>query len=95
MADEVWNNFIFKPVQTEDYPRVLAHMREAFYRDEPLNAITGYSVSKPILQILKYEQNQYVSPHLSLSIFLSVQGGVLYDIIIPTNYTFGFYIYYD
>jgi hypothetical protein len=43
---EVWGNFVFKFVQPEDYPLVLEHMRESFYRDEPLNAITGYSEAK-------------------------------------------------
>jgi len=43
---EIFGNFIFKFIQPEDERLVLEHMRESFYRDEPLNAITGYSEGK-------------------------------------------------
>lgn len=41
-----WKIFKFKPAEPENYQDILNHMRTSFYRDEPLNQLTGYSEEK-------------------------------------------------
>lgn len=45
-AEREWKSFIFKAAEPENYQDILNHMRHSFYRDEPLNQLTGYSEEK-------------------------------------------------
>lgn len=48
MAEHVegtWKNFQFRMAQPSDYPQILVHMRNNFYRDEPLCRHSGYEDS--------------------------------------------------
>jgi len=45
MAEHVegeWKSFVFRMAQPSDYPSILAHLRQNFYRDEPLCRHIGY-----------------------------------------------------
>jgi hypothetical protein len=37
-----WNSFEIRLVREEDTPKLLAHLRTNFYRDEPLSNYLGY-----------------------------------------------------
>lgn len=36
-----WNGYRFELVKKSDFPRVLEHLRNNFYRDEPMHKILG------------------------------------------------------
>lgn len=36
-----WNGYKFKIIEKSDYPKVLAHLQQNFYRDEPMHKILG------------------------------------------------------
>jgi len=41
-----WKNFTFKMAKPEDYPGILDHLRQNFYKDEPQNKMLGQSEQK-------------------------------------------------
>jgi len=60
-----WNEFTFKIIRKEDYPKVLEHLNNTFYRDEPHLKHFGYTeetaldLDKLVLGAL--EQNDFLS----------------------------------
>lgn len=41
-----WNNFGFKFVEKSDYPEILAHLRQNFYKDEPIHKMLGVTEAR-------------------------------------------------
>ena len=42
-VEGTWKNFIFKFIEPADIPKIYDHLRNSFYRDEPVSQLLGYS----------------------------------------------------
>lgn len=60
-----WNGYQFKIIEKCDYPKVLAHLQQNFYQDEPMHKILGVTpereadMDQKISDILNLEHGSF------------------------------------